>query len=56
MTTDNWARAAAAYESTSYVDRPQVEAMIRDLLKTLPDMQAAAVFTDDYAPIETMSF
>jgi spermidine synthase len=56
MTPEEWSQAAANYESESYVDRLQVEAMTRDLLKTLPDMESAAVFTDDYAPIETMSF
>jgi len=56
MTADDWAQAAARYESASYVDRFQVEQMTKDLLQTLPDMHAAAVFTDDYAPIETMSF
>jgi hypothetical protein len=30
--------------------------MIRDLLKTPPGVSDAAVFTDDYAPIETMPF
>jgi spermidine synthase len=56
MTPDDWAAAAANYRSASYVDQTQVEHMIRDLLKTPPDVSDAAVFTDDYAPIETMPF
>jgi hypothetical protein len=30
--------------------------MIGDLLTTIPEMKNATLFTDDYAPIETMSF
>ena len=30
--------------------------MIGDLLTTIPEMKQATLFTDDYAPIETMSF
>ncbi len=56
LTPDDWAKAAAAYESTSYVDRQQVEMMVMDLVQTLPEMESAAVFTDDFAPIETMAF
>jgi spermidine synthase len=56
MTANQWQTAAGNYESSSYVDRTQVEAMIRDLLKSPPNVEDAALFTDDYAPIETMSF
>ncbi len=56
MTPEDWTKAADAYESASYVDQTQMQSMIKDLLKTPPDMEGAAVFTDDFAPIETMSF
>jgi spermidine synthase len=56
MTPEDWTTAADAYESASYVDQSQMQSMIKDHLQTLPDMNAAAVFTDDFAPIETMSF
>jgi spermidine synthase len=56
MTAEQWQGAADNYESASYVDRLQVEAMIRDLLNSPPQAADAALFTDDYAPIETMSF
>ena len=53
---EDWAARAAAYESASYVDRRQVETMVGDLVTTLPEVDGAAGFTDDYAPIETMAF
>lgn len=56
LTHADWAERAAQYQSDSYVDRTQVEAMLADLLLTPPATDAAAEFTDDYAPIETMSF
>jgi len=56
LSAEDWRQRAGRYESKSYVDRSQVLAMVGDLVQTLPDMEHAAVFTDDYAPIETMSF
>jgi spermidine synthase len=56
FTAEEWAAAAANYSSASYIDRTQVETMIDDLLITPPNVENAPVFTDDYAPIETMSF
>lgn len=51
-----WINLASQYKSASYVGRQNVETMVRDRLTALPNMEAAATFTDDYAPIETMPF
>jgi spermidine synthase len=56
ISPEKWAELARQYQSNSYVDGAQVQQMVKDLLITLPDMEDAAVFTDDFAPIETMSF
>ncbi|RIK73787.1 MAG: hypothetical protein DCC67_17460 [Planctomycetota bacterium] len=56
ITPQAWQDLAQQYSSTSYVDRQAVERIIADLVTELPDMAAAAIFTDDYAPIETMRF
>jgi spermidine synthase len=56
LTREDWAARAAAYESSSYVDRRQVETMVGDLVTTPPEVKGAALFTDDFAPIETMAF
>ena len=56
LTHADWAERAAAYQSNSYVDRAEIEAMLPDLLLTAPNTDQAAEFTDDYAPIETMPF
>lgn len=56
LTHADWVHGAAAYQSNSYVDRAEIEAMLPNLLLTKPNVEQAAEFTDDYAPIETMSF
>jgi spermidine synthase len=56
ITANDWRSRAEQYDSASYIDRQSVERMAADLLTALPDMESAPVFTDDYAPIETMSF
>jgi spermidine synthase len=56
MSADDWLAAAAGYESASYVGNAEIRRMIGDLLQTMPEMKQATLFTDDYAPIETMSF
>jgi spermidine synthase len=56
LTHADWAARAAAYQSNSYVTREQIDAMLADLLITVPPTESAAEFTDDYAPIETMPF
>jgi spermidine synthase len=56
ISPEQWSRRAAAYQSSSYIDALQVQQMTKDLIQTLPDMQSAPLFTDDYAPIETMTF
>jgi spermidine synthase len=55
-TRADWVRWAEAYVSKSYIDRPMVERMLDDLIVTLPNFEEAPVFTDDFAPIETMPF
>jgi len=56
LSAENWSERAGRYASKSYVDQARVQQMIDDLVLTLPDMDDAALFTDDYAPIETMPF
>jgi spermidine synthase len=56
MSAEDWLAKAAEYESASYVGNAEVRRMIGDLLTTIPEMKQATPFTDDYAPIETMSF
>ncbi|MCC6493362.1 MAG: fused MFS/spermidine synthase [Pirellulales bacterium] len=51
-----WKALADQYQSASYVDRASVQRMVSDLVTAPPDTTAAPLFTDDYAPIETMSF
>jgi spermidine synthase len=56
LSAEEWRERAEQYESRSYVGRELMERMVRDLAITLPDFNDAALFTDDYAPIETMPF
>lgn len=55
-TPDDWARWAEGYASNSYITQPMVEQMLDDQIVTLPDLGDAPMFTDDFAPIETMPF
>jgi len=56
LTASEWAQRASAYATTSHVTRDMVIRMVGDLVAPLPDMSRAPIFTDDYAPIETMRF
>jgi spermidine synthase len=56
LAPQEWAKRADEYSSASHVTRDQVSGMIDDLVVPLPDMAAVPIFTDDYAPIETMRF
>jgi spermidine synthase len=56
ITPEDWTAWAQRYESISYVNQSAVVQMIDDLVVALPDINTAPVFTDDYAPIETMPF
>ena len=56
LSAEDWLARAGEYQSASYVDRSAIELMVGDLVRTLPDMKSTTIFTDDYAPIETMSF
>jgi hypothetical protein len=38
------------------VNQGRVRAMIENLVVEVPDVSTAPIFTDDYAPIETMPF
>jgi spermidine synthase len=53
---EQWVRRAALHHSDSYVGRLRMQTMVQDLLHELPDLTGAPLFTDDYAPIETMPF
>jgi hypothetical protein len=59
-TAEDWDAWADAYEPRAAAELDMTPAVIRmmveDLLVTLPELGDAPVFTDDYAPIETMSF
>jgi hypothetical protein len=52
----DWQARAAQYSSLSNIDSLRLRQMVGDHLDTLPDLSEAPVFTDDYAPLETMSF
>lgn len=52
----DWRERAAAYQSKSYVTQPLLKQLVENLVEDLPDMSAAPLLTDDFAPIETMSF
>jgi spermidine synthase len=51
-----WTTRAELYHSDSYVDTDLMKRAVAVLLAELPDLPWAPLFTDDYAPIETMSF
>ncbi len=56
LSTGEWAARAERHRSDSYIDSHRMQGMVADLLADLPDVSQAPVFTDDYAPIEMMSF
>ena len=56
LSAEEWRVKALEYQSASYDDSYQVRQMVNDLLTTAPAKDEAILFTDDYAPIETMSF
>ena len=47
---------AGRYDSKSYVDTTIMKLMVADLVEAATPKRAAPIFTDDYAPIETMAF
>jgi spermidine synthase len=53
---EQWKARAERHESNSYVTRGDMQRMVADLLVRIPDTSRAPVFTDDFAPIETMPF
>lgn len=53
---DEWAERAAGHQSDSYIDAVRMREMIEELVVEPPTNIDAPLFTDDYAPIETMSF
>ncbi len=56
ISSEQWAQRAAAYRSPSYVSQDRLRAMVEHLVVDVPDVSTAPIFTDDYAPIETMPF
>jgi spermidine synthase len=56
ISPEQWAQRAAAYRSPSYVSQDRLRAMVEHLVVDVPDVSTAPIFTDDYAPIETMPF
>ena len=56
ISPEQWAVRAAEHRSNSYVTSDRMQRMVEDLLVDMPDMAQAPVFSDDYAPIETMPF
>jgi spermidine synthase len=51
-----WKALAAEYRSDSYIGATTLTRLVDDLLEDVPDVSTAPLFTDDYAPIETMPF
>lgn len=56
MSPELWNSRARRNLPGAHLDRERVARMVSDLVVDLPDVSAAPLFTDDYAPIETMSF
>jgi spermidine synthase len=56
VSPQQWRDRARRYQSRSYIEPPMIQRMVEDLLTDVPDVSRAPVFTDDYAPIETMAF
>jgi spermidine synthase len=56
LSPDQWFRRASLFETDAYVTQPQMEYMATDVMAAPPDMSQAILFTDDYAPIETMPY
>ncbi len=56
LTPAEWSQRAERHTSNSYVQREHLRRAVSDLLPTNPDVSTVTVFSDDYAPIETMSF
>ncbi len=56
LSLGNWETRVDQYWSPSYVDRVRLKRAVEDLLVDLPDVSRAPTFTDNYAPIELMSF
>lgn len=56
LSLDQWRAKASEYRSKSYVDSRILLRAVEDLVTHPPDVSSAPLFTDDYAPIETMPF
>lgn len=56
ISPEQFAERAQGYTSSSYVTGVHVRRMVGDLLPNPPDVSHAPVFSDDYAPIDTMPF
>jgi spermidine synthase len=55
LSRDEWAARAESYHSNSYIEPAHMQRMVQSLAAP-PDVESAFLFTDDFAPIETMSF
>ena len=56
LSFNNWLDRAKRHQSPSHVGPNYLQRAVHDLLVQLPSMTDAPIFTDDYAPIETMAF
>jgi hypothetical protein len=56
FSAEEWSRRAEQHVSASYLQRAHLRRVVSDLLVDVPDTSSATLFTDDYAPIETMAF
>ena len=57
ISPQQWAVRARDHQSNSYITSGRMQQMVEDLLDVLPpDAAQAPIFSDDYAPIETMPF
>lgn len=56
ISPEQWAVRARDHQSSAYVKNDQLQKIVEDLLVDLPDTTRVPIFSDDYAPIDTMPF
>jgi spermidine synthase len=56
MTPEQWRARAAQHQSKAYVGRDLMLRAVQDLLPAASEPGGGTIFTDDFAPIETMPF
>jgi spermidine synthase len=51
----DWMARAERFESKAYIQADEMQELVGDVVSAKPD-ETASLFTDDYAPIETMAY